>query len=177
MLTVDSKTIKSFCNEIVGMWCIENPTFRQKYNNYVSAALAKGYETGDFGWITRIIDATPDEKIRSKLTRNLMKVLPLSYRKKTQSIIKDNKRWEQYAAQDFSNFIAIGMNEFIEKKDGKILIDKVKLEPSEFVDFMLDTITLNRNHFSINDLDKINETLSLIRNRLEATKEQTAKRA
>ena len=177
MITIDSKTIKLFCNEIEGAWWIESPSFRQKYNAYISSALTKGYETGDFGWISRILKSTPDDKIRDKVTKKIMKNLPLSYRDKTQSIIKDNKRWGQHTAQDFSSFISIGINEFIAEKDDKILIEKVKLEPSEFVDFVLDTIILNRNHFSVNDLDKINETLSLIKNRLEAAKEQTAKRA
>lgn len=167
MVTIDAKTLKSFCSEIESSWWIENPTFRQKYNSYLSAALLKGYEMGDFSWITRILKATPDKKLRERVRTRIVKALPLSYREKTESLVKDHKRWPNYTAQNFQDFVGVGLNDFIEEKDGKVLFEKVKLEPAEFVDFVLDTIIFNRNHFSTNDLEKISDTLSLVKDRLE----------
>lgn len=177
MTEIDAKTLKSFCNEIEKLWWIENPSFRQKYNAYISAALLKGYETGDFSWITRILKATPDENLRLLLLGKMQRFLPLSYRGMSQAIVKDKARWEKYNLNDFIKFKGIEIKDFFRSKDDLVVIEKIKLEPSEFVDFILDTITFNRNHFSFNDLEKISETLELIKNRLEKAKEQTVKKA
>lgn len=174
MTAIDAKALKTFCDAIENFFCMESPAFRQKFNSHISATLLKGYETGDFSWVTRIIKSIPDENIRRKITAKIIKTLPVTYREKTESLVKDSKRWVNYTAQDFQNFLAVRLNDFIEEKDGKIALDKVKIEPTEFVDFVLDTITMNRNHFSINDLEKVNETLALIKDRLE---KKMAKRA
>ncbi len=172
MSEIDLKAIKAFSKELNNIWWIENPTFRNKFNKYLAEALVRGRQTGDLTHTDKLIKAIPDKTVRDKVMRKALKDLPLSLNAKTEAIVKDKTRWAWFSLEAFSAFLGVTMNDFIEQKDNNVLINKVSLESQEFVDFVLDTITLNRNHFSVQDLEKISETLGLVKDRLESTASQ-----
>lgn len=176
MSEIDLKAIKTFSKELNDIWWIENPTFRKNFNRYLSEALVRGRQTGDLTHTDNLIKAIPDKTVRDKVMRKALRDLPLSLNAKTKALVTDKTRWAWFALEDFSAFLGLTMNDFIEEKDNSVSIDKVNLEPQEFVDFVLDAITLNRNHFSVQDLEKISETLGLVKDRLESASEQMKKR-
>ena len=161
---------KDFLRLIDVLWDSNNPFFREKFNMLFRDGFINTLKSNDTGHMTKLINSIPCQKSKSDVIDRIHDALPFYWNEKTRSFkVKKSADLTALYPSAIDKFCAmppVKVMPLEDAMDGTVLINKSLVTKAEFVDFMLDTIVLNRDAFSENDLDQIEQTLEQIKKRI-----------
>lgn len=169
-MNVNKLDKKDFLRLMDGIWDPQNHFFRERYNLFFREGVMNIFKHGDTGEISKLITFIPCEKSKLELIHRIESNFPLSWSKKTNSFkLKKSVNDTPLNADKVEKFAVIPPINITlsENQMGEgILIEKTFVTKHEFVDFILDTIVLNRHVFSLENLEQIETTLEKIKKQI-----------
>ncbi len=156
-------TIKKLKNDMPILWSPERVEFREYFNEKFRDALLHAKKHGDITSASRLINTISQNDDKRLIILRCENHFQILWDEERQTF-----RGKFFALSDaeISEFQVIKKALPIPIREGDIVVDKGIYSKNEFLDFMLDTIVLNRNMLSVDDLEKIEETLEIIKKKL-----------
>lgn len=173
--TVGSKDIQSLAGVLSrNIWCPNSTHFRRHFNELIRFALAHMQACGDSSHLSQLVSAIPNKKTRTRIIAVLTEKFPLRYRpggnrnpprfrKETGKEAKETGK-EADATWDVEHFdVFEGTNHTVTETD--TTLHRSSYDRSEALDLILDVLTTYRNDFSLADVQRLEQTLSRIKDR------------
>ena len=145
------------------LWSPERVEFREYFNKKFRDALVHAKAHGDITLASCLINTIPQNDDKRLIILRCENHFQISWDEKKQTF---KGKLIDLSDAEISEFQVIKKALPIPLREGDIVVDKGVYSKDEFLDFMLDTIVLNRNMLSVDDLEKIEETLEIIRKKL-----------
>lgn len=166
-----------------GEWRPENKAFIERFNQYIRKALVHLAYRRNMNLINNLVADTPDYNARNKVIEQLekelliKKVIPNNIGEAPRLKI-DKSRWnkkknktgpfDEKTIEKMKSFPVNGFKfSLVESNESRIKVDKGEFTKEEFIDWVLDGLTLFRSDFELSEIKELQSTLERVSNRIK----------